>query len=198
LIKSIGNKTCETPSIKVWRNAWGAGIDGQSVRQFEAREEQQLQELSQELRTQLISQWMQAAQLQLHPQKTKIIDATQPGGFEFLGYHFERGYKWPRAKSQHKLRETLRQRTRRTNGQSLECIIAGLNPVLRGWYNYFRHGKIHALKNLDGWVRGRLRSVLRKRTKRKGKAKGWDHHRWPNRFFDEAGLFNLTTARAGR
>jgi len=144
----------------------------------------------------LISQWMQAAQLQLHPQKTKIIDATQRGGFEFLGYHFERGYKWPRRKSERKVRETLRQRTRRTNGQSLECIIAGLNPILRGWYNYFRHGKIHTLKNLDGWVRGRLRSILRKRTKRKGKAKGWDHHRWPNRFFDEAGLFNLTTARA--
>jgi RNA-directed DNA polymerase len=101
-----------------------------------------------------------------------------------------------RTRSEQKVRETLRQRTRRANGQSLECIIAGLNPVLRGWYNYFRHGKIHTLKNLDGWVRGRLRSILRRRTKRKGKAKGWDHHRWPNRFFDEAGLFNLTTARA--
>jgi RNA-directed DNA polymerase len=144
----------------------------------------------------LISRWMQAAQLQLHPQKTKIIDATQRGGFEFLGYHFERGYKWPRAKSETKVRQTLRQRTRRTNGQSLGCIIAGLNAILRGWYNYFRHGKIHTLKNLDGWVRGRLRSILRKRTKRKGKAKGWDHHRWPNCFFDEAGLFNLTKARA--
>jgi RNA-directed DNA polymerase len=144
----------------------------------------------------LISRWLQAAQLQLHPQKTKIIDATQRGGFEFLGYHFERGYKWPRAKSETKVRQTLRQRTRRTNGQSLGCIIAGLNAILRGWYNYFRHGKIHTLKNLDGWVRGRLRSILRKRTKRKGKAKGWDHHRWPNCFFDEAGLFNLTKARA--
>jgi RNA-directed DNA polymerase len=145
---------------------------------------------------QLISRWMQAAQLQLHPEKTKVIDATQPGGFEFLGYHYERGYKWPRHKSELKVRETLRRRTRRTNGQSMECIIAGINPILRGWYNYFRHGGVHVLKNLDGWVRGRLRSILRKRTKRKGKAKGWDHHRWPNHFFDEAGLFNLNAAWA--
>jgi len=145
----------------------------------------------------LISQWMQKAQLQLHPQKTKIVDATQAGGFEFLGYHFERGHKWPRQKSVLKVRETIRKRTGRTKGQSLECIIAGTNPILRGWYNYFRHGKVHPLSNLDSWVRGRLRSILRKRTKRKGKAGGGpDNQRWPNRFFEEAGLFNLTAAHA--
>jgi RNA-directed DNA polymerase len=145
----------------------------------------------------LISQWIQEAQLQLHPQKTKIIDATQPGGFEFLGYHFERGHKWPRHKSVLKVRASLRKQTGRTNGQSLEYTIARLNPILRGWYNYFRHGKVHTLRSLDGWVRGRLRSMLRKRTKRKGKAKGGpDHQRWPNRFFEEAGLFNLSTAHA--
>jgi RNA-directed DNA polymerase len=145
----------------------------------------------------LISQWMQKAQLQLHPQKTKIVDATQAGGFEFLGYHFERGHKWPRQKSVLKVRETIRKRTGRANGQSLECIIAATNPILRGWYNYFRHGKVHPLSNLDSWVRGRLRSILRKRTKRNGIAKGGpDHRRWPNRLFDEAGLFNLTTAHA--
>jgi RNA-directed DNA polymerase len=143
-----------------------------------------------------IRQWMEAAELQLHPLKTKIVDATQKGGFEFLGYHFERNIKWPRRKSENKLRETLRPKTRRTNGQSLDCIIVGINPILRGWYNYFRHGKVYTLTNVDGWIRGRLRSILRKRTKRKGKAKGWDHHRWPIRFFDEAGLYNLTAARA--
>ena len=145
----------------------------------------------------LISQWMQQAQLQLHPEKTKVIDATQNGGFDFLGYHFERGKKWPRQKSVQKVRQKIRTRTRRTNGQSLEQTIAKINPILRGWYNYFRHSNIWALRTLDSWVRGRLRSILRKRTKRKGKARGGpDHRRWPNRFFDEAGLFNLTTARA--
>jgi RNA-directed DNA polymerase len=144
----------------------------------------------------LISDWMQGAELKLHPQKTKIVDATQPGGFEFLGYHFERGRKWPRKKSEVKVREKLRARTRRTNGQSLPCIIAGINPILRGWFNYFRYSKRNALQAMDGWIRGRLRSILRKRAKRKGKAKGInDHTQWRNRFFDEAGLFNLTTAR---
>jgi RNA-directed DNA polymerase len=145
----------------------------------------------------LISQWIQQAQLQLHPEKTKVIDATQSGGFDFLGYHFERGKKWPRQKSVQKVREKIRTRTRRTNGQSLEQTIAGINPILRGWYNYFRHSNVTALRTLDSWVRGRLRSLLRKRTKRKGKARGGpDHRRWPNRFFDEAGLFNLSAARA--
>jgi RNA-directed DNA polymerase len=83
------------------------------------------------------------------------------------------------------------------HGYSLESIIAAINPILRGWYNYFRHGNIYTLKTLDSWVRGRLRSILRKRIKRKGKAKGGlDHRRWPNRFFDEAGLFNLTVVSA--
>jgi len=145
----------------------------------------------------LISDWMKGAELKLHPQKTKIVDTTQPGGFEFLGYHFERGQKWPRKKSEVKVREKLRARTRRTNGQSLQCIIAGINPILRGWFNYFRYSKRNALQAMDGWIRGRLRSILRKRAKRKGKAKGInDHTKWRNRFFDEAGLFNLTTARA--
>jgi len=48
---------------------------------------------------------------------------------------------------------------------------------------------------MDGWIRGRLRSILRKRAKKKGRARGKDHQRWRNRFFDEAGLFNLTAAR---
>ena len=49
---------------------------------------------------------------------------------------------------------------------------------------------------LDGWVRGRLRSVLRKRQGRSGRGRGLDHQRWPNKFFVKQGLFNLTTAHA--
>src|ERR1700732_4685840 len=86
-------------------------------------------------------------------------------------------------KSLNRLREKLREHTRRNNGQSLECIIGRLNPILRGWYNYFRFSKLNALEGMDGWIRGRLRSILRKRAKRKGKAKGKDHYRWRNHFF---------------
>jgi RNA-directed DNA polymerase len=143
----------------------------------------------------LIKRWMEQAQLRLHPEKTKIVDATQRGGFDFLGYHFERGQKWPRKKSLQRLKEKLRPYTRRNNGQSLDCIVRGINPILRGWYNHFRFSKLNALQSVDGWVRGRLRSILRKRSKRKGRGRGKDHQRWRNRFFDEAGLFNLRAAR---
>ena len=43
-----------------------------------------------------IREWMEAAGLTLHPEKTRIVDATTRGGFDFLGWHFERGFKWPR------------------------------------------------------------------------------------------------------
>ena len=55
-----------------------------------------------------VEEWTAAAGLQLHPDKTRIVDATQPGGFDFLGYHFERGYRWPSKKSLKKLKDTIR------------------------------------------------------------------------------------------
>jgi len=79
--------------------------------------------------------WMSKAGLTLHPEKTRIVDATQRGGFEFLGWHFERGYKWPREKSQKKLKDSIRERTRRHNGNSLKTVITRVNQVVRGWGN---------------------------------------------------------------
>jgi RNA-directed DNA polymerase len=87
-----------------------------------------------------VRQWMSQAGLTLHPEKTRIVDATQAGGFEFLGWHFERGMRWPREKSQKRLKDSLRQRTRRHSGQSLHTIITAVNKVVRGWGNYFRGG----------------------------------------------------------
>ena len=77
--------------------------------------------------------------LRLHPEKTRVVDATQPGGFDFLGYHFEQGTRWPRKKSMQKLKDTVRRQTRRTRGREPGDIVAGLNPVLRGWFGYFTH-----------------------------------------------------------
>jgi RNA-directed DNA polymerase len=139
--------------------------------------------------------WTAQAGLMLHPAKTRIVDTrTQP--FEFLGYRFERGRRFPRNKSMGKLKDTLRARTRRTSGRSLPQIIADVNPTLRGWFGYFKHSHRIVFPAVDGWLRGRLRSILRKRQKRKGKAKGQDHHRWPNAYFIGQGLFTLTIAYA--
>jgi Group II intron, maturase-specific domain. len=90
------------------------------------------------------------------------------GWFEFLGYHFERGQKWPRKKSEVKVREKLRKRTRRTNGQSLESIIAGINPILRGWFNYFQYSKLNALQAMDSWIRGTIAKHPAKTNQKKG------------------------------
>jgi RNA-directed DNA polymerase len=142
----------------------------------------------------LVQGWVKEVALQLHEEKTKIVDATAAGGFEFLGYHFERGMKWPRQKSISKLKDTLRATTRRTSGESLSKIIEEINPVLRGWFGYFKHSKIYSLVAVDGWVRMRLRSMLRKRLGRKGRGCGSDHQRWPNVYFHCAGLYSLESA----
>ncbi|OIP65748.1 MAG: hypothetical protein AUK29_02140 [Nitrospirae bacterium CG2_30_53_67] len=130
----------------------------------------------------------------LHPEKTRIVDVTIEGGFDFLGYHFERNRRWPRKKSMDKLKEVIRQKTRRTSGKSLTAIIDDLNRSLRGWFEYFRHSERRTFQILDGWIRMRLRSILRKRHGRKGVGRGFDHLTWPNTYFADLGLFTLTAA----
>jgi RNA-directed DNA polymerase len=142
-----------------------------------------------------VRRWTVQAGLTLHPVKTRIVNAEEKGGFDFLGYHFERGMRWPRQKSLDKLKNTIRGKTKRTNGQSLQVIIKDVNRTLVGWFEYFRHSHKTTFPSVDGWVRGRLRSILRKRSKRKGRARGRDHQRWPNSFFAEHGLFSLVAAR---
>jgi RNA-directed DNA polymerase len=143
-----------------------------------------------------VRQWVEQAGLTLHPVKTRIVDTTQTGGFDFLGYHFERGMRWPRQKSLEKFKEAIRQKTQRTRSGSMPQIIEETNRTLRGWFNYFQHSISNIFGGLDKWTRGRLRSILRRRHKGKGRARGRDHQRWPNAYFAELGLISLALARA--
>lgn len=146
----------------------------------------------------LVQEWVQANGLNLHPDKTRIVEASQEA-FDFLGYRFDRGYRLVRPKSLEKLKEAVRAKTKRTNGHSLTCIIGKLNRTLQGWFGYFWrcHGNVYS--SLDGWIRRRLRSLLRKRQGRKGISRhGADEQRWPNAFFAEQGLFSLKMAHAQR
>jgi RNA-directed DNA polymerase len=143
-----------------------------------------------------VEEWTTAAGLRLHPDKTRIVDATQRGGFDFLGYHFERGHRWPSKKSLRKIQDKIRAKTRRTNGHSLQRIISALALTQRGWFEYFKHGHWNVLDKLDKWIRTRLRSILRHRQKRKGRPRGQDYNRWPNAFFAEQGLFSFMAAYA--
>lgn len=141
----------------------------------------------------IVRQWTADNGLTLHPDKTKIVDAATEG-FDFLGYRFERNRKGPREKSLQKLKDNLRHKTRRHAGESLPCIIADVNRTLRGWFEYFKHSRPWYFRKLDGWLRQRLRSLLRRRSKRYGLASGGDQVRWPNAFFTEHGLYSLVTA----
>ena len=93
-----------------------------------------------------------------------------------------------------RLKDAIRAKTKRTNGHSLQFITAELNRVLRGWFEYDKHSHQHTFSSLDGWIRMRLRSILRKRNGRRGRGRGLDHHRWPNAYFANVGLFSLVTA----
>lgn len=144
----------------------------------------------------LVQQWTAAAGLRLHPDKTRIVDTTQPGGFDFLGYHFEQGQRRPRPKSLKKFKDSVRAKTKRANGQSLQAIIANVNRSARGWFGYFKHSHRYTFEPLDRLMRTRLRSILRKRRGRRGRGRGADHQRWPNSFFADHGLFSLVAAHA--
>lgn len=145
-----------------------------------------------------VTQWTRANGLALHPDKTRVGDCRVAGcGFDFLGYRFEAGRRYVRRKSERAIRDRIRERTRRTRGRSIKQIIAGLNPMLRGWFQYFQHAHPNTFRWLDGFVRRRLRAILRKQAKRPGRgATQADHQRWPNRYFAGLGLFTLKTAHA--
>jgi RNA-directed DNA polymerase len=132
--------------------------------------------------------------LTLHPEKTQVIDATVCG-FDFLGYRFERGTRRPRKKSLKKLKDTIRSKTKRTNGYSMARIIAQVNQTLMGWFEYFKHSHKGTFPPLDQWIRRRLRSILRRRKRLRGMSRGGrDNQRWPNKYFQDLGLFSLVTA----
>ena len=143
-----------------------------------------------------IQAWVAQWGLRLHPDKTRVGNCTEKGqGFEFLGYRFEAGRRWVRPKSRKALRDKIREKTGRTRSGSLETIIRELNPILKGWFGYFQQAHRTTFRDVDGYVRRRLRALLRKREKRPGfgRASG-DHRRWPNAFFAEHGLFTLHEA----
>jgi RNA-directed DNA polymerase len=143
-----------------------------------------------------IRRWVAENGLRLHPDKTHVGDCRQPGeGFDFLGYRFEAGHRFVRKKSLTRFKDSIRAKTERTRGDSLSRIVADLNPVLRGWFGYFKHAHPNTFRGADQFVRRRLRALLRKQQRRPGFGRCLaDHQRWPNAFFAAAGLFTLSTA----
>jgi len=78
----------------------------------------------------------------------------------FLGYRFEAGKRFVRKKSLKSFRDKVRAKTKRSRSGSINEIIEDLNPMLRGWFEYFKHAYKTTFNSNDGFVRRRLRAIL--------------------------------------
>jgi RNA-directed DNA polymerase len=146
--------------------------------------------------------------LELHPDKTKVVDLREGReGLDFLGCHFHARmsgrlweqkrivryylHRWPSQRAMKRLREKVRDRTGRNRaGMPIEWIIADLNPILRGWGNYFRTGNAAAkFRQIDNFVVRRFRSLLVKKRGRNLHAGVADQ--WTEDWFNARGLYRL-------
>ena len=141
---------------------------------------------------QILQDWTTQAGLTLHPIKTRIVD-FRVKSFDFLGYSFRGRFRFPRDKNNKKLKDKIRELTKRTDGNSLKSIVNRLNPMLQGWFNYFRHCFWNIFDDYDSYLRKRLRAIQVKRHRRNPKRLSRTQ-RWPNAFFFELGLFSLREA----
>jgi len=125
--------------------------------------------------------------LTIHPEKTQVTSFAR--GFDFLGFHLSRRFKKPRKKALEGFKDKVRHLTRRQQPKPLDQVIASLNPVIRGWGNYFRSGNWRSqARDLDGWIRQRLRMFIRKKARLQSNAPGLT-----NLTFQKKGLVSLTS-----
>jgi RNA-directed DNA polymerase len=146
--------------------------------------------------------------LKLHPDKTRVVDLRKGReGFDFLGCHFrarvsgrllERGicryylHRWPSVRAMKRIREKVKVRTgrNRVGIKDVRELIADLNPLLRGWGNYFRTGNAaDKFRQIDRYVAWRLKRLL---VKRKGRnLRAADADAWTENWFVGLGLYRL-------
>lgn len=155
----------------------------------------------------LAGETLAALGLELHPEKTRLVDLREGReGFDFLGCHFrarvsgrmlERGtcryylHRWPSQRAMKRIRAKIKAKTGRGRaGHDIRDVIADLNPVLRGWGNYFRTGNAATkFVQVDYYVVGRLRDLLCKRygrNLRPGQTAAWTRD-----WFEAQGLYRL-------
>ena len=146
--------------------------------------------------------------LELHPDKTRVVDLREGReGFDFLGCHFRARmsgrmwekygkvryylHRWPSAKAMKRLRGKVRDRTGANRGGTrIEWVIEDLNPILRGWGNYFRTGNAaDKFRQVDDYVVRRLRRLLIRKRGRNLHAGTVDQ--WTEDWFNEMGLHRL-------
>ena len=125
--------------------------------------------------------------LNLHPEKTRILYHKE-GSFDFLGFFVHRRYLWPRLKTLMRFKEKVRLATRRQQGRNVQEVIRLLNPVLRGFGNYYLRANVKGLfEKLDEWIRMRVRCFMEKK-----RAVKHQNRRIPNALLATMGLISLT------
>jgi RNA-directed DNA polymerase len=146
--------------------------------------------------------------LRLHPDKTKIVDLREGReGLDFLGCHFRARmsgrlwehkriiryylHRWPSQAAMKKLRSKVRERTdRRRSGTDIRDVITEMNPILRGWGNYFRTGNAaNKFRQIDDYVVWRLRCLMVK--KRGRNLRAGQSGQWTEEWFNGHGLYRL-------
>jgi RNA-directed DNA polymerase len=146
--------------------------------------------------------------LRLHPDKTKVVDLRDGReGLDFLGCHFRARmsgrlweqrrivryylHRWPSQRAMARLRAKVRGRTGRNRvGMDVRDVVADLNPVLRGWGNYFRTGNAaDKFRQIDRYVVRRLFRLMVKKRGRNLRAGQADQ--WTEEWFNEHGLHRL-------
>ena len=140
----------------------------------------------------MVTQWVAAAGLTLHPDKTHVVDSRERS-FSFLGYSFRGKLIFPRTKSREKFVARIRELTPRKSGQSMQSTINEINQVTRGWFGYFRHCHWRIFKDFDGLIRRRLRRQLLK-AHRVNPTRQCRTQRWPNAYFTDLGFWSLREA----
>lgn len=125
--------------------------------------------------------------LSVNTDKTRIIELSDKDGIGFLGFRIYLEHKVPQGKAIHKFKDEVRRLTRRQQPINVQEVVRRLNPVIRGWGNYFQHGNVNWLfKGLDGWIRTRLRSFIEK------KKTPVANYRIKNAHFEALGLARLS------
>jgi RNA-directed DNA polymerase len=131
--------------------------------------------------------------LTLHPLKTRLVRLDEEG-FDFLGFHFFKShsknsgklvpYFWPSVKAMKGIRRRIHEMTDRRNFRiPMEDVVRDMNPVIRGWRNYFKVGNsTMKFQQLDYYVITRLLRFARKRGGKRGWMKRQDFNRWYHRF----------------
>jgi len=135
--------------------------------------------------------------VQVNQEKTKVVNLTSGGTFSFLGFYFRRAKthkgKWgvqikPRMKARTTLLRNLKDVFRRYESQPVDQVIQRINPILRGWTNYFRIGQS---RRCFGYVQNWVEKKVRRHMMRARKRRGFGWNRWSRAWlYETLGLYN--------